>query len=294
MTDLDPPKLNLPDSKPSSRTPWLIGIGVVALAIAAVIYFWGSKPDTMDPHQAGQSAKAAKPAASAKAGSPGAAQSAAGGEGKTPAPPAPSARGKIIGVQPGQAADQTAEQEQAKRKKPYGVKKSLDAVLRSDEAIKVGGKVISIEELERKLVVEQRGKLLDKPLGKPEQVSVWGVYVVRPGENLWDIHFRLLREYLKSRGVPISPKADRPTPQGYSTGVGKVLKFAEHMVGVYNLKTGAMSTNLNQLEAGSKVVVYNLTEIFEQLSKIDPKNLSGIMYDGRVLFFPESDGQGGS
>ena len=111
---------------------------------------------------------------------------------------------------------------------------------------------------------------------------------MRPGESLWSIHFRLLREYMAARGVKLGPNADQPTAQGYSSGVGKVLKFAEHMVGVYNTQTKHMSRNLNLLEAGHKVVVYNLTEIFSQLAKIDPRDLSGVMYDGRVLFFPES------
>lgn len=35
-----------------------------------------------------------------------------------------------------------------------------------------------------------------------------------------------------------------------------MLKFAEHMVGVYNLKTGHMSRDLDFLEAGEKVVVF--------------------------------------
>ena len=79
--------------------------------------------------------------------------------------------------------------------------------------------------------------------------------------------------------------------------MGKILKFAEHMVGVYNLETGTMSPNLNVIEPGKKAVIYNLSEIFEQLSKIDPRDLTGVSYDGRVLFFPEKKpdpGQAGS
>ncbi len=84
-----------------------------------------------------------------------------------------------------------------------------------------------------------------------------------------------------------------PTPQGKSSGVGKVLKFAEHMVGVYNLRTGHMSQNLDLLEPGQKAVVFNLSEIFAQLDKVDPKELNGIMYDGRVLFFPKPSAAAG-
>jgi hypothetical protein len=57
------------------------------------------------------------------------------------------------------------------------------------------------------------------------------------------------------------------------------------MVGVYNLKTGVMSHDLNLLEPGDKVTVYNLSEIFAQLRAIDLRELSGVSYDGRVLIF---------
>jgi hypothetical protein len=76
--------------------------------------------------------------------------------------------------------------------------------------------------------------------------------------------------------------------------VGKILKFAENMVGVYNLKTGKMTTDLDVLEPGAKMVVFNLSEIFQQLAKIDPNHLSGVMYDGRVLLFPQRAGESGS
>jgi hypothetical protein len=59
------------------------------------------------------------------------------------------------------------------------------------------------------------------------------------------------------------------------------------MVGVYNLNTGVMSHNLNLLEPGDKVAVYNLSEIFAQLRAISPQDLSGLSYDGRVLIFPK-------
>jgi hypothetical protein len=218
-----------------------------------------------------------------------------------PDSPAPSPHGKVVRIETSQGKNQKqsqsevqvqvqgpAREEQKARKRPYGVSKSLDAVLRSDETIKIGDKEVSIAELERKLIVEQRGEVIDKPLGKKPRITAWGVHMVRPGENLWDIHFMLLKEYMASRGVKLAENADHPTQNGYSTGVGKVLKFAEHMVGVFNMKTRHMDSNLDLLEPGAKIVIYNLSEIFDQLAKIDPHDLSGVMYDGRVLLFPES------
>jgi hypothetical protein len=264
-----------PESKPS-RWPWLLALVLLGLGLYAVINYWGQDTPKVAP--------STQPTDTVKAPPP--ADSATDKEGKTPAPP-PLTQGGVVQVDPQGKTPEEQAAEQAKRKAPYGLDKSLDLVVRSDESIKIGDTVIAVGDLERKLVVGQRGEILEKPLGETKRVAAWGVHVVRPGENLWDIHYRLLREYMKSRGVTLPINADRPDPQGYSSGVGKILKFAEHMVGVYNVKTDKMSADLNLLEAGHKVVVFNLSEIFMELAKIDPHDLSGVMYDGRVLLFPE-------
>jgi hypothetical protein len=267
--------------KKPSRWPWILALVLIALGLYAVINYWGQDTPKVAP--------STQPADTAKAPPQ---SGTAAQEGESPKPP-PITQGGVVQVTPQgkTAAEQAAEQ--AARKKPYGLDKSLDLVVRSDESIKIGDTVVAVGDLERKLVVGQRGEILEKPLGETKRVAAWGVHVVRPGENLWDIHYRLLREYMKSRGVALPSGADRPDPQGYSSGVGKILKFAEHMVGVYNVKTGKMSTDLNLLEAGHKVVVFNLSEIFMELAKIDPHDLSGVMYDGRVLLFPEAKSPAG-
>lgn len=269
-----PPEPVTASSAQPSRMPWLAALALLAVALGALLYY---ARDEITP-TAGQ-APPAKPAG----------QAAPEATAAAPPAPAPSGQGPVVEVpQPGQglpSAEQLAEQ--AQRKEPYGVDKSLDAVLRSDETLAVGEHKVPVAELERKLAVEQRGQLLDKPLGPDQKVAAWGVHLVRPGDNLWQIHYALLREYMVKRGVDLPANADQPTPQGRSSGVGKVLKFAEHMVGVYNLKTGHMDRNLNLLEPGEKVVVFNLSEIFEQLARIEPADLDGVLYDGRVLLFPK-------
>jgi hypothetical protein len=203
-------------------------------------------------------------------------------------PPPPSGQGPVVDVTPAPGDQTGAPQsaEQAQRKQPYGLENSVDAVVRSDESIKLGNQTVPVTELERKLVVEGRGAMLDRPIDKKQQVTAWGVHAVRPGDSLWKIHYSLLREYMASRGVELPVHADQPRSSGQSSGVGKVLKFAEHMVGVYNLKTGHMSRDLDLLEPGEKVVVFNLSEIFDQLAQANPRELNGVMYDGRVLLFP--------
>ena len=264
---LDIGQTSPPKSNPSgfSRWPWLLAL-VVILAVAAALWvYWGDDST--------KGTKEAKP-------SPTAEQKA--GQDQRAGVPGVSRHGDTIKV------DGSQQSEQDQRKKPFGLDKSVDAVARSDESIQVGGKKVPVEELERKLVVEQRGEVREKSL-QGGKVSSWGVHVVRPGDNLWQIHYQLLREYLAGRGVNLPPRSDQPQPRGYSTGVGKILKFAEHMVGVYNLRTGQMTRNLNLLEPGQKVVIFNLSEIFAQLDKVDPKEINGVLYDGRVLFFPKPD-----
>ncbi len=272
----------------AARWPWILALLVLAAIAVGLYFYWGDQA----PQQA---AKEGAPASQEQA-------KATGGSTAAPGTPPPSKHGKVVQMGPGTVKGAQGEtpsageaKEQAQRKRPFGLEKSVDAVVRSDEAVQIGNKRITIDELERKLVVEQRGELRDKPLKAGDKVvTAWGVYMVRPGDNLWDIHYHLLREYLANRGVNLPPKADQPTPQGKSSGVGKVLKFAEHMVGVYNLRTGHMSKNLDMLEPGQKAVVFNLSEIFAQLAKVDPKELNGIMYDGRVLFFPKPSAAAGS
>jgi hypothetical protein len=248
----------------SSRWPWLLALAVIVAAVAALWVYWGSSPS--------QQAQQEKPSPAAATQAPTEQQARV---------PAPSPQGDTVKV------DGSQQSMQEERKKPFGLDKSVDAVARSDEKIQVGDQKIPVEELERKMVVEQRGEVREKSL-QGGKVSAWGVHMVRPGDNLWHIHYQLLREYLAGRGIELPPRSDQPVATGKSTGVGKILKFAEHMVGVYNLRTGKMTKDINLLEPGQKVVVFNLSEIFAQLDQVEPTELNGVMYDGRVLFFPKS------
>lgn len=273
-----------------SRWPWLVAVLMVGLAVVLVWLYWG---ESEPPGSAGPGTEPKVVAPQAEPGAPPGPQPA--GAAEVPPPPSKGEH-EVYHLTPGQDPPSGQAAEQARRKEPWGLDESLDAVVRTDESIKVGDQVVAVGELEKKMVVEQRGEVLDKPLGPDAErkVAAWGVHVVRPGENLWDIHYRLLREYMAARGVKLPEDADQPDPQGRSSGVGKILKFAENMVGVYNLKTGKMTTDLDVLEPGAKMVVFNLSEIFQQLAKIDPNHLSGVMYDGRVLLFPQRAGESGS
>ncbi|MBI9074986.1 MAG: hypothetical protein JEZ02_06205 [Desulfatibacillum sp.] len=117
----------------------------------------------------------------------------------------------------------------------------------------------------------------------------FGVYVVQPGDNIWNIHFRLLDEFFAHQGVRLSPLADEPSGSGFSSGVGKILKFSENMVAIYNLKTRQVDQDLNLIQPLSKVVVYNMTHVFDLLRQIDYSQVNMIQFDGDTLWLPIKD-----
>ena len=116
--------------------------------------------------------------------------------------------------------------------------------------------------------------------------SLFGIYVVRPGDNIWNIHFRFLREYFGHRNVRLTPAADEPDDRGTSSGVGKILKFSETMVHIYNLRERRLDANLDLIHPESKVVVFNLSEAFDLLGRIDARNIRELRFDGETLWIP--------
>ena len=174
------------------------------------------------------------------------------------------------------------------RKAPYGVDKSIDMVVKSDESIRVGDRTVRMEKILQDLKL-QRGEILE---GDVDTGTVggdgndYGVRVVQPGDNIWNIHFQLLKDYYNHKGIEVSPLADEPDPRGHSSGVGKILKFSENMVHIYNMRDKRLETNLDQIYPLSKVVIYNMTHIFALLDRIDYEAVHRIEFDGDTLWLP--------
>lgn len=176
------------------------------------------------------------------------------------------------------------------RKEDLGIKKSLDMIVTSDETFTVGDNKISMQEILKKSKLK-KGEVhvqpidggdtsIQKPKGK------YGIYVVQPNDNIWNIHFNILKEYYENQGINLSPKADEPGKKGLSSGVGKILKFSETMVVIYNMVDGQVTTNIDLLEPLSKVVVYNMDEVFSLLSKINYENINRLQFDGKTIWIP--------
>jgi len=174
------------------------------------------------------------------------------------------------------------------RKEAYGIESSIDMIVRSDESIRVGDKTVPVQKILDEVRLTQ-GKILETDLktgarkGKPGE---FGIHVVQQNNNIWDIHFKLLKDYYKRKGIQLSPLADEPDHVGRSSGVGKILKFSEHMVQIYNLKEHKVETNLDQIYPLSKIVIYNMGTIYALLDRIDYKDVNRIEFDGETLWLP--------
>jgi|GEM_PF-641259 len=214
------------------------------------------------------------------------------------------------------------------RKKHFGLDKTVDMVVRPEERIRVGDNVISVSEVLAQIKAQEEsppgsgapsvapapasqpfvdpapsgpGQASVKP-GLPEPprprelpayqpaktpISYYAVYVVRPGDNLWDIHFDFLREYFQSKGIHLAPTADEPLGKR-SSGVGRILKYAENMVHVFNLKTRKLSRDLDLLQPHERIVIFNLSALDKILAPLTKKKIRHVRFDGRRLTFSES------
>ncbi len=185
--------------------------------------------------------------------------------------------------------DTPADQLMVQRKEKLGLNKSLDMIVRSDEAFTLGGKTVSMAKILEKAKV-RKGGVYQEDLNAagesvPGNLKEFGIYVVQPGDNIWNIHFDILKEYYTTKGIMVAEKADEPL-EGMSSGVGKLLKFSETMVIIYNLEKDRVETDINLVQPLSKVVVYNMQEVFGLLEEINYDTVNRIQFDGQNIWIP--------
>ncbi len=176
------------------------------------------------------------------------------------------------------------------RKKNLGIKKSLDMIVNSDESFKVGDNKVSMQDIIEKSLLKKQEVFIRKIESSgavtPLKIKEYGIYVVQPNDNIWNIHFNLLKEFYDHQGILVSPKADEPDKNSLSSGVGKILKFSETMVMIYNLTEKQIDTDIDLLEPLSKIVIYNMDEVFSLLQQIEYKNIDRIQFDGKTIWIP--------
>jgi hypothetical protein len=147
-----------------------------------------------------------------------------------------------------------------------------------------------MQEIADKIRIES-GKFVEKDIaggGSGEGIQTFGIYVVQPGDNIWNIHFRFLQDYFTNRGIRLSPLADEPDPQGFSSGVGKLLKFSENIVHIYNIEEKQFTVNLDLIYPMSKIVIYNMGKVYALLDSIETDQIDEIRFDGENLWIPAS------
>lgn len=176
------------------------------------------------------------------------------------------------------------------RKESLGIKKSLDMIVHSDESFKIGDIHISMRDILEKAFIQKgevfQEKIEDSGAVRPQKIKEYGIYVVQPGDNIWNIHFNILKEFYEYQGIFVSSEADEPVALGKSSGVGKILKFSETMVIIYNLIDQKVDSNIDLLEPLSKIVVYNMDEVFSLLQEINYENIARIQFDGKNIWIP--------
>jgi hypothetical protein len=177
-----------------------------------------------------------------------------------------------------------------KRLQAAGINESLDMIVRADESFTVGGKTVSMTDILEKAAAGKQ-KIFEKRITEfeetaPESLNEYGIYVVQPGDNIWNIHFNILKEFYASRGIHVARDADEPLDTGHSSGVGKILKFSEIMVIIYNLMEEEIVMNIDLIEPLSKIVIYNMGDVFSLLSDIRFDQIDQIQFDGRTLWIP--------
>jgi len=179
-----------------------------------------------------------------------------------------------------------------KRKAEYGVEKGVDIITKSDESFKIGDSTVSMQEILDKIRIKS-GDIVEKDLKSKKMDFMknsesFGIYVVQSGDNIWNIHFNFLKDYFAHKGISLSPLADEAERGGQSSGVGKLLKFSERTVNIYNIKERKLDVDLNLIYPLSKVVIYNMDQIFALLDLIDYEHVSRIQFDGETLWIPSN------
>ncbi len=176
------------------------------------------------------------------------------------------------------------------RKDNLGIQKSLDMIVKSNESFIVGASKVSMREILEKAFTRS-GEVYQEEISSsgeslPKKIKEYGIHVVNSGDNIWNIHFNILKEYYSHKNILVSSKADEPVNMGQSSGVGKILKFSETMVIIYNLVERQVVKEINLLEPLSKIVVYNMDEVFSLLEEINYDTVDRIQFDGKNIWIP--------
>ena len=173
------------------------------------------------------------------------------------------------------------------RKASLGIKDGVDMIVKDGEAIKVGDQTVSVKEISDSIQAKEGG-ITEKDLAAAAGggTGAYGIHIVQPGDNIWNIHFKLLKAYMAGKNIALPEKSDEPDRSGYSSGIGKLLKFSENMVYIYNIRDRQLSTDIHVIRPLTKIVIYKMDRVFELLDEVDIENAGRIRFDGENIWIP--------
>ena len=174
-----------------------------------------------------------------------------------------------------------------KRKASFGVQDGLDMIVKDGEAIKVGDQTVSVKEISDALHAREGG-ITEKDLARPagDESGAYGIYIVQPGDNIWNIHYKLLKGYLAGKNIFLPDESDEPDRSGYSSGIGKLLKFSENMVYIFNIRDRQLVEDIHLIRPLTKIVIYRMDRVFDLLDQLDDHNAGRIRFDGENIWIP--------
>lgn len=190
---------------------------------------------------------------------------------------------------------------QAERQQLAGFKDSVDYIVRADEPFELGGKTWTIDDIRNRLLPDEKkepvlrkiteaevGPSIRKPIVAPasqgsKPADYYAVRIVQPGDNLWNIHYQIIRDYLARRHIILASRADEPHPDGHSSGVGRLLKFIESVVVVYDFDKNRAETDLNLIHPYQIVVFFKISDLLTALDQLQPDDLNRLRYVNNFL-----------
>jgi hypothetical protein len=198
-----------------------------------------------------------------------------------------------------QVAPQSSQDE---RHEAFGLMHSVDHIVRKDEPFEVAGKEWTIADLLQQMQPGSKqtpilpsireseiGSTIRKPIaGDRTSPEYYAVRVVLQGENLWNIHFAVIQEYLSRRNIILAQNSDKPLANGSSSGVGRLLKFIEGVVFVYNLNANRIEDNLSLIQPHQIVVFFKISDLFSALDQLQSEDLQRLRYVSHYLRLEQS------
>lgn len=167
---------------------------------------------------------------------------------------------------------------QDERKQAFGLLKSVDRVVVKDEPFDINGKTYTLDQIQSE-IRKSRGLPDQAPNARAGKESpYYGVHVVRASENIWRIHLALLQEYLARRQVILPDNADRPLPNGRSSGVARLLKFIESSVTVYNVQEKRIERNVDRIYPDSIIIFFKISDLFKALDQMQSEDWKWLRY----------------